>query len=139
MEIFLFYLLINFIIFIPFKILNLDESIKKYSGFKFFEEINNELIGTTANNFVLIVQINNKEVKFFQEIEIKAGMLKSFPNENLIIINEYEEEKGFNLLNYYIYDKNLKYQLQKKEEFDFLQFTREDISIESYLYFNYVS
>ena len=102
MEIFLFYLQINFIIFIPFKILNLNESIKKYSGFKFFEEINNELIGTTANNFVLIVQINNKEVKFFQEIEIKAGMLKSFPNENLIIINEYEEEKWINLLNYYM-------------------------------------
>jgi len=34
-------------------------------------------------------------------------MLQSFPSENLIVINEYinEKDKKFNILNYYSYDK----------------------------------
>ena len=108
-----------------FKILNIDESLKKCFcqeiKFSYFEEINIELIGVISNNIVLIVQINKKEAKLFQEIKIKANILKSFPNENLLIINEYidEEEKKLNILNYYIYDKNLKYQFIQKEEINF--------------------
>ena len=123
-----------------FKILNVDESVEKYFGlnseFNYIEEINNELIGIISKEFVLIVQINNKEVKFFQKIDIKANIIKSFPNENLIIINEYEEEKRTNILHYYIYDKNLKYQLKTKEEFDFRQFITNNNNIEIFAHFN---
>ena len=128
-----------------FKILNIDESLPKYCGFlsqfSKFEEINKELIGIISEKSVLIVQINNKEVKLFQEIEIKAKMIKSFPNENLIIINEYinEPTKNINVLNYYICDNNLKYQLKKKEEINFQKFETENINMEDFHLFNCIT
>ena len=128
-----------------FKILNIDKSLRKYCGFladfSKIEEINKELIGIISKKSVLIVKINNKEAKLFQEIEIKAKMLKSFPKENLIIINEYidEPKKKINILNYYIYDTNLKYQLQKKKEINFQKFKIENINIEDFDLFNCIT
>ena len=127
-----------------FKFLNIDESLNKYFGlssqFSYIEEINKELVGLISKNFVLIVQINDKEVKFFQEIEIKAEIIKSFPNENLIIINEYDEKKRLNTLYYYnIYDKNLKYQLKTKEEFNFQKFAIEKLDIKLFDYYNLIT
>ena len=121
-----------------FKILTIDESLN-FSGasFSYIKEINKELVGIISDKFVLIVQINNKEVKFFQEIKIKANIFKSFPDENLIVINEYieEKEKKFNILHYYTYDKNLKYQLRTKEEINFNNFSKEE-EIGNYNLFN---
>ena len=117
-----------------FKIINNDESLQKYFSkkypFSYFEQINNELIGIISSDFLLIVKFDNKEVKFFQEITIKASIFKSFPSENLIIITEYahEKEKRLNILNYYTYDdKNLKYQLKAKEDIDFTNFGKDII------------
>ena len=117
-----------------FKILKNDESLQKYfskmSPFSYFEQINNELIGIISSDFLLIVKFDNKEVKFFQEIAIKAKIFKSFPSENLIIITEYVhgKEKKLNILNYYTYDdKNLKYQLKAKEDIDFTNFGKDII------------
>ena len=72
-----------------FKQLEVDKSLNKYFNerFSYFEEINEELIGIISKNFVLIVQFNKTELKFVQEIKIKAKMLQSFPSENLIVIN----------------------------------------------------
>ena len=126
-----------------FKILNIDESLKKYfcgAFFSYLEEINEELIGLISNKFVLIAQINNKEAKFFQEIKIKANILKSFPFENLIVINEYieEKEKKINILHFYTYDKNLKFQLKAKEEINFNNFSKDE-EIGNYNLFNCIT
>ena len=126
-----------------FKILNIDESLKKYfcgALFSYLEEINEELLGIISNKFVLIVQINNKEAKLFQEIKIKANILKSFPFENLIVINEYieEKEKKINILHFYTYDKNLKFQLKAKEEINFNNFSKDE-EIGNYNLFNCIT
>ena len=126
-----------------FRVLNIGESLKKYfcenTSFSYIEEINEQLVGIISNNYVLIVQINNKEAKLFQEITIKANILKSFKSENLIIINEYieEKEKNLNILHYYTYDKNLKYQLKAKEEINFKKFANTEIAY--YNLFNYIT
>ena len=55
-------------------------------------------------------------------------MLQSFPSENLIVINEYinEKDKKLNILNYYTYDKNLKFQLKTREEINFQYLLKEE-------------
>ena len=116
-----------------FNILNNNESLQKYFEkhniiFSDFQQINDELIGIISSDFLLIVKYNKKELTFFQEISIEPSIIKSFPSENLIIINEYvhEKEKDVNILNYYAYDeKKSQYQLQKKEEIDFSKFGEE--------------
>jgi len=113
-----------------FKKLEVDKSLNKYYNerFSYFEEINEELIGIISKNFVLIFQINKTELKFVQEIKIKAKVLRSFPSENLIVINEYinEKDKNLNILNYYTYDKNLIFQLKTREEINFQHLLKEE-------------
>ena len=117
------------------KKLNNNESLQKYFSIgsifiSYFEQINDELIGIVALDFLLIVKYDNKEVTFFQEIPTKATIFKSFPSENLIIINEFihNNEKKLNILYYYLFDgKTSQYQLQKKEEVDFSKFGQEII------------
>lgn len=67
------------------KKLNNNESLQKYFSIgsifiSYFEQINDELIGIVALDFLLIVKYDNKEVTFFQEIPIKATIFKSFPS-----------------------------------------------------------
>ena len=119
--------------------LTIDESLDNYvskSSFKSFVEINKELIGIIANNFVLIVQYNNKKIKFYQEIEIKANILTSFPSDNLIILNEYKNDQNGNKINtlyYYIYDENLKFKLQTTDEI------KNEEKVDDYDLFNYIA
>ena len=55
-------------------------------------------------------------------------MLQSFPSENLIVINEYinEKDKKLNILYYYTYDKNLKFEFKTKEEINFQHLLKEE-------------
>ena len=57
----------------------------------------------------------------------------------MLIVNEYvdEEEKRLNVLNYYIYDKNLKYQFLKKEEINFEKIAKKlNLDIDNFDLFN---
>ena len=127
-----------------FKILKNNESLQKYFSkedklFNYFEKINDNLIGIISSDFLLIVKYDNKEVTFFQEISIKASIFKSFPSENLIIINEYihKKDKKLNALYYYVYDeKKSKYQFQIKENINFIKFG-EKLS-KCCFHFNYI-
>ena len=113
-----------------FKILKNNESLQKYIGnenkiFNYFGRITDNLIGIISSDLLLIVKYDNNEVTLFQEISIKASIFKSFPSENLILINEAinKKDKKYNMLHYYTYnEKNSKYELQKKEEIDFTKF-----------------
>lgn len=81
-----------------FKILKNNESLQKYIGnenkiFNYFGRIADNLIGIISSDLLLIVKYDNNEVTLFQEISIKASIFKSFPSENLILINEAINEK----------------------------------------------
>ena len=126
-----------------YKQLKIDESLTKYFSeaitFLYSEVINDELIGIITEEFVLIIQYNKNEVKFFQIIEIKAKFLESFDSGNLIIFNERnEEENKKNILHYYIYDEKLKYKFESKEEIKFDDINKDE-NIDDYELYNSIA
>ena len=125
-----------------YKQLKIDESLTKYFSvaitFLYSEVINEELIGIITEEFVLIIQYNKNEVKFFQIIEIKAKFLGSFDSGNLIIFNERNKENKNNILHYYIYDEKLKYKFESKEEIKFDDINKDE-NIDDYELYNYIA
>lgn len=139
-----------------FKLLKIEESLHKIikdNEFLEIEEINKDLIGLITKEFVLIIQVNDKELKLFQKIQIKANILKSFEEGKLIILNEYveidkdeendqyddedEEDDKTNILNFYTYDKELKYTLKSSVTLNFKKFSKK--GLEEYDIFNRIS
>ena len=97
------------------------------------------MIGIITEEFVLIIQYNKNEVKFFQIIEIKAKFLESFDSGNLIIFNERNnEENKKNILHYYIYDEKLKYKFESKEEIKFDDINKDE-NIDDYELYNSIA
>ena len=126
-----------------YKQLKIDESLTKYFSaaitFLYSEVVNDELIGIITEEFVLIIQYNKNEVKFFQIIEIKAKFLGSFDSGNLIIFNERnKEEDKKNILHYYIYDEKLKYKFESKEEIKFDDINKDE-NIDDYELYNSIA
>ena len=142
-----------------FQLLKIANSIKKYlkkHKILDIEEINKDLIGIICKKITLIIEVNNKELQLFQKIEIKANILKSFEEGKILIINEYiyfedneedgeddvdvdddDEDNYINRLNYFIYDKELKYKLKSSETINFKPFTK--IKIKEYDLFNKIT
>ena len=139
-----------------FKLLKIEESLHKIindNEFLKIEEINKDLIGLITKEFILIIEVNDKEMKLFQKIQIKANILKSFEEGKLIILNEYiekdsdeendqdddeeEEDDKINILNFYTYDKELKYTLKSSVKLNFKKFSKK--SLEEYDIFNRIS
>ena len=69
--------------------------------------------------------------------------MRSFPSENLIVINEYinEKDKKLNILHYYTYDKYLKFELKTREEINFQLLLKEEKieNVENYELFYWIT